>query len=124
MKLTHEEETYKTRGAGFEVYEDKGSGFFKGESQKCLELELGFRGGSFVSQPDRALSYKGVSLKQRYKPDSICYDKVLVELKGMSKLTDEHRAQVIIYPQATGLKVGLFVNFGHYTQVENECIVV
>jgi len=120
MKLTHEEETYKTRGACFEVYEDKGYGFSERVFQECLEMELGFRGRSFVSQPDRALSNKGVSLMQRCKPDSICYDKALVELKGMSKLTDEHRAQVINYPHATGLKVGLFANFGQYPQVENE----
>lgn len=92
--------------------------------QECLALELGLRGVPYVAQPELALSYKGFPLKQKYKPDFVCYDKVLVEIKAVSKLTDEHRAQVINYLHATGLKVGLLVNFGHFPKIEEERIVV
>jgi GxxExxY protein len=123
MKLLHEKETYQILGACFEVYKDKGCGFLEAVFQECLELELGIQGIPFLSQPELQLSYKGHILKQRYKPDFICYGTVLVELKAVSKLTDEHRAQVINYLHATRLKVGLLVNFGHYPKVEYERIV-
>jgi GxxExxY protein len=123
MKLLHEKETYQILGACFEVYKDKGCGFLEAVFQECLELELGIQGIPFLPQPELQLSYKGHILKQRYKPDFICYGTVLVELKAVSKLTDEHRAQVINYLHATRLKVGLLVNFGHYPKVEYERIV-
>jgi GxxExxY protein len=123
-ELVHEQETYRIRGACFEVYKEKGSGFLEAVFQECLELELGLQGIPFEAQPELALSYKGASLRQRYKPDFICFGKVLVELKAVSKLTDEHRAQVLNYLHATGLRVGLLVNFGHHPQVEIERIVV
>jgi GxxExxY protein len=123
-ELVHEQETYRIRGACFEVYKEKDSGFLEAVFQECLELELGLQGIPFEAQPELALSYKGASLRQRYKPDFICFGKVLVELKAVSKLTDEHRAQVLNYLHATGLRVGLLVNFGHHPQVEIERIVV
>ena len=123
-ELLHEEETYRIRGACFEVYKEKGCGFLEAVYQECLELELGSQGISFVAQPELVLSYKGRPLKQTYKPDLICFGAVLVELKAVSKLTDEHRAQVINYLNATGLRVGLLVNFGHHPKAEIERIVV
>ena len=56
-------------------------------------------------------------------PDFICYNKIVLELKAVSQLVDEHRAQVLNYLNATGLKLGLLVNFGHYPQLEWERIV-
>ena len=70
------------------------------------------------------LTYKGRPLVQRYIADFICYDKVIVELKAVSKITDEHRAQIQNYLHATGLKVGLLVNFGHFPKVEHERFVL
>jgi GxxExxY protein len=93
-ELLHGEETYRIRGACFEVYKEKGCGFLEAVYQECLELELGTQGISFVAQPELSLSYKGRTLKQTYKPDLICFGSVLVELKAVSQLADEHRAQV------------------------------
>ena len=67
---------------------------------------------------------KGRPLKHTYEPDFICYDKVILEIKAVSKLTDEHRAQVQNYLRATGFKLGLLVNFGHYPKIEYERIVI
>ena len=66
------------------------------------------------------LTYKERLLKKKYEADFICFDTVLVELKAVSKITDEHRAQVQNYLNATGLRVGLLVNFGHFPLVEHE----
>jgi|SRR5690606_32769187 len=124
MALLHEEETYRILGACFEVYKDKGCGFLEAVFQECLELELGLQGMPFQAQVPLPLSYKGVLLKQRYVADFVCFGKVLVEIKAVSRLTDEHRAQVQNYLHATGLRVGLLVNFGHFPKVEHERFVL
>ena len=59
-------------------------------------------------------------MKRTYEPDFICFDKVVVEIKAVTKLADEHRAQMLNYLHATGLNVGLLVNFGHYPKLEYE----
>lgn len=118
------DEAYKIIGACFEVYKDKGCGFLEAVYQECLERELLIQGLPFESQKTLSLSYKGHPLVQTYKADLICYGKVLVELKTVSKLADEHRAQVLNYLNATGLRLGLLVNFGHHPKLEWERIVL
>ena len=92
--LYFENETYAIRGAVFEVYREMGCGFQEAVYQECLELELERQGIPFFPQKELQISYKGVSLKQAYKPDFVCFDSVVVELKALSKLTGEHRAQL------------------------------
>jgi GxxExxY protein len=77
----------------------------------------------FASQPRLVLEYKGQRLKNEYVPDLICFGKIVVELKAVSALTDEHRAQVHNYLKATNHRLGLLVNFGHYPQIEIERII-
>src|SRR5436190_1090019 len=112
--LLFREESYALIGACFEVYREKGNGFVEPVYQECLELEFGFQRIPYESQSALHLSYKGVELRQRYIPDFLCYEKILVELKAAKQLADEHRAQVLNYLKATGLRLGLLVNFGHY----------
>ena len=59
----------------------------------------------------------------KYEPDFVCYEKIILELKDVTELTDEHRAQVLNYLKATGLQLGLLVNFGHYPGLQIERIV-
>jgi GxxExxY protein len=122
-ELLYEHETYQIRGACFEVYKEKGSGFLEGVYQECLEIELSLQGISFVAQPRLDLEYKGRKLRTEYRPDLICFDKIIVELKAVSALSDEHRAQLQNYLKATRLRLGLLVNFGHYPKVEIERII-
>jgi len=122
--LIYKEESYRVIGACFEVYKEKGCGFLEAVYQECLELELGLQEIPFRVQMPIALAYKGRPLKQRYVADVICYGKILVELKAVSTLADEHRAQVINYLHATGHRLGLLVNFGHYPKLEWERIVL
>lgn len=123
-KLIYEEESYRIIGACFEVYKEKGCGFLEPVYQECLEIELGLQRIPFVALKPLALSYKGCPLKQRYVADFICFEKIIVELKAVAGLADEHRAQVLNYLHATGLRLGLLVNLGHYPKVEFERIVV
>jgi GxxExxY protein len=123
MELLYKDEAYAIIGACFEVYNDKGCGFLEAVYQECLELELGFRRIPFVSQAELHLSYKDQLLKQIYKPDFICFDKIIIELKAVYTLADEHRAQVHNYLKATGYRLGLLVNFGSYRRLEYERII-
>ena len=123
MEIVYKEESYAIIGACFEVYKDKGCGFLEAVYQECLEMELRMRQIPFVAQQALVLSYKGNRLKQTYVPDFICYEKIILEIKALSALADEHRAQVHNYLKATGHKLGLLVNFGHYPKLDYERIV-
>ena len=121
--LKYEEESYRIRGAIFEVYREMGCGFLEAVYQECLERELGKQGIPFVAQRELALYYKSERLEQTYKPDFICFERIIVELKAVKELVGEHRAQVHNYLKATDLELGLLANFGHYPKAEIERIV-
>ncbi|MDH3976179.1 MAG: GxxExxY protein [Deltaproteobacteria bacterium] len=123
-KLIYEEEAYAIRGAMFDVYHEMGPGFLEAVYQECLEKELNLRNISFTAQEELVLTYKGDTLKQTYKPDLICYEKIIVELKAVRELVAEHKAQVFNYMNATGLKLGFLVNFGSHPKVEIERIII
>jgi len=117
-ELIYPDESFAIRGAIFEVYRVMGCGFLETVYQECLEKEFAFRGIPFVSQKELKIWYKDEELKQRYKPDFICFDRIVVELKAVSGLLPEHQAQLMNYLEATKLRLGLLVNFGHYPMVE------
>ena len=121
-EIIYKDEAYKIVGACFEVYNDKGCGFLEPVYQECLEMEFELQGIPFAAQKLLSLSYKGRSLRQKYGPDFVCYEKIIVEIKAVSALIDEHRAQVLNYLNATGYQLGLLVNFGHYPKLEWERI--
>lgn len=122
-RLVHGKETHAIRGACFEVYGHWGCGFLEAVYQESLEIELEMQGIPFAARQRIRLAYKGRNLSSEYVPDLVCFDRVIVELKAVSALSDEHRAQLHNYLKATGHKVGLLVNFGHYPGVEIERIV-
>jgi GxxExxY protein len=122
-ELIFKEESYKIIGACFEVYREKGCGFLEAVYQECLEIELRLQGVPFVPKSPLALEYKQCPLRAKYEPDFICYGKIILELKAVTELIEEHRAQVQNYLKATGFKLGLLVNFGHYPKVQLERIV-
>ena len=118
--LLFEEETFAIRGAVFEVYRELGCGFLEAVYQECLEKELKAMGIPFLSQPELTLNYKGQRLQQTYKPDLICYDQIILEIKAVKDKAPEHKAQVINYLKATNLKLGLLVNFGSHPKAQIE----
>lgn len=119
----HRDETYAILGACFEVYNEKGCGFLEPVYQECLEIELQLSQLPNVPHQSLLLEYKGHPLRHSYEPDFICFEKVVVEIKAVRKLADEHRAQVINYLKATDYDVALLVNFGHYPKLEYERIL-
>jgi len=123
-RLLLESESYAIRGAVFEVYREMGCGFLEGVYQECMEKELSKLDIPFEAQQELKLTYKGEPLKLVYKPDLICYDEIIVELKAVKSITPEHRAQLLNYMKATGMKVGLLVNFGAYPKATIERLVL
>ena len=117
------EEAFAIIGACFEVYNDKGNGFVEPVYHECLEIEFELRGLPCVSKPELKLTYKGRDLKKVYEPDFVCFEKLILEIKAVSDLADEHRAQVHNYLKATGFRLGLLVNFGARGELKHERIV-
>jgi GxxExxY protein len=123
-KFLFEKETYAIRGAIFEVYREIGCGFLEAVYQECLEKEFTRREIPFASQKKLALYYKGQLLNRTYKPDFICYENIIVELKAISLIVGEHKAQLLNYLKASGMKLGLLVNFGCYPRATIERLVL
>ena len=104
--------TYKIIGAAMEVHKELGSGFLEAVYQEAMERELESRNLVFEAQPAIEIQYKGEPLNKTYHPDFICFNEVIVEIKAISNTTGVEEAQLINYLKATGLKVGLLINFG------------
>lgn len=119
-KLIYPEESFRIRGACFEVYKLKGCGFTEPIYQEFLEAELELQGIPFDPQHQFPLIYKGRRLRHTFIPDLVCFGKIILELKAVPNLTDEHRAQIINYLQATGMQLGLLINFGYYPKIQIE----
>jgi len=122
-KILFKEESYRIIGACFEVYREKGHGFLEAVYQECLAIELSEQGIRFAEKPRLRLEYKKRELRQHFEPDFLCFGKIIVEIKAVKQLTDEHRAQVINYLKATSMELGLLVNFGHHPKLEYERFV-
>jgi len=116
--LLFEEETFHINGAIFEVYREMGSGYLEAVYTECLEEELAAREIPFVRETHVRVSYKGHQLGQMYRPDFICYGKIIVEIKAVRTLAPEHEAQVLNYLKGTGMRLGILANFGSYPRAE------
>ena len=117
-------EVYRIIGACLAVHSDKGNGYAEPVYQDCLQIELPHHDIPFDAQRNFPIHYRGVQLRHTYTPDLLCYDQIIVELKAVKALTDEHRAQVLNYLKVTGLHLGLLVNFGSPGRLEWERIVL
>jgi GxxExxY protein len=109
-------------GACFEVYKEKGCGFAEAVYQECLDIEFEHQQIPYIAQRPIKLYYKDRELSQFYIPDFYCFQSIVLEIKAVSELSDEHRAQVINYLKAANAKLGLLVNFGHYPKIQWERI--
>ena len=107
-----DERTYKIIGAAMEVHKELGCGFLEAVYQEALEIELANQRVPFESQPLIQIKYKGNLLQKTYQPDLICFGAIIVELKAISSISGIEEAQIINYLKATGIRVGLLINFG------------
>src|SRR5438067_1040404 len=101
-QLIWKDESYAIIGACFAVDKDKGRGFLEPVYHECLEIEFDLQRIPFYSKPSQTLQYRGRTLVQTFAPDFICYGKVVIEIKAVSALVDEHRAQLLNSLNTTG----------------------
>ncbi|MFI4975671.1 MAG: GxxExxY protein [Caulobacterales bacterium] len=123
-RVLYADEVFQIQGAIFEVSREMGTGFLEAVYQECLALEFSSREIPFTAGRPLGLSYKGRILRQTYVPDFVCFDRMIVELKAVKDVVPEHRAQLINYLRATGLRLGLLVNFGGAPKARVERIVL
>ena len=107
-----DERTYKIIGCAMEVHKELGCGFLEAVYQEALGREFVDQGIPFKSQPVIQIAYKGKPLDKTYQPDFVCYEEIIIEIKAVSNLSGVEEAQLINYLKASGLKVGLLINFG------------
>jgi GxxExxY protein len=98
-------------GAAMEVHSQLGSGFLESVYEEAMVVELGLRGISYERQKMLDVFYKEMKVKQ-FICDFLVNGAVIVELKAIKTLTDVETAQVLNYLKATGLRLGLLLNFG------------
>jgi GxxExxY protein len=117
-ELLYKNEVYAIIGAAMEVYNQLGPGFSEAIYQEALEIESDSRKIPNLPQHDIFIKYKGAVLKQFFKSDFIYYDKIIAEIKALDRLTSREESQLLNYLKATGLAVGLLINFGGETDLE------
>jgi GxxExxY protein len=122
-ELLYKDEVYAIVGAPMEVYNQRGPGFLEAIYQEALEIELRNRNLPFISPPELAVFYKNRQLHKHYVADFIVYERIAVEIKALSCLTSDHESQLINQLRATGLEVGILVNFGHPHKLECERMI-
>jgi len=89
-----------------------GCGFTEPLYQEAFEEELRLRGIPYQREKSFHVEYKGKVLNKEFRPDFVCYDEIIIELKAVGDLVDEHYSQVYNYLKATGLRLGMLINFG------------
>ena len=81
-------------------------------NQEALRLKLNSKETPFEPRKQLPRYYKGRCLEKEYYADMVCYDKIIVELKAMDRLTSKEESQILNYLKASRMKVGVLINFG------------
>jgi GxxExxY protein len=107
----HAELTHAIIGACMEVHTILGSGFQEVMYQRALSIEMKLRGIEHSREHEMQVFYKEYLIGER-RVDFFVEGKVMVELKAVSQMTDDHLAQGLNYLEAYNLEIGLLINFG------------
>jgi len=116
--VIYKEECYHIYHCIYNVHNKLGNGFLESVYQEALEIEFRKEKIPFESQKMIHIYYDDKPLTQFFKADIVCYGKILLELKAVTKINNEHKAQLMNYLSATKIKLGLLVNFGTHPKVE------
>jgi GxxExxY protein len=124
MELIFKDEVYAIMGAAMDVHRELGSGFLESVYQEAIEMELTRCKIPFEAQKSVKIIYKGEPFKKEFVADLICYGKIIVELKSQDSLSGKEEAQILNYLKATGLKLGLVINFGSHPKLKWKRLVL
>lgn len=119
----YKNETYKIIGAAMTVHRFFGCGFSEKVYQDALEIEFQEQGIPFLREEPIFAEYRGKTLETEFKPDFICFDHIIVELKAVKELEDYQRSQAINYARVGNYEIALLINFGE-TSLRHERYIV
>ena len=111
MELICKDEAFQILGAAMSVHRELGSGFTEKVYQDALEIEFQERGVLYLREEPIHAVYHNIVLPTEFKPDFICFNKVIVELKAVKELDDIYRSQTINYTKLANMDLGLLINF-------------
>lgn len=101
-----------------EVYYRLGVGFLEPVYQEALAIEFQERKIPYSREQRLKIYYKGIALEKKSRPDFVCFDQIIVELKSQFRLTPVEEGQIINYLKITNMHVGLLMNFGARPKLE------
>ena len=124
--MKYENVTHKIIGAAMEVHKHLGNGFQEVVYQRALSIELNMQGIEHEREKEMPLQYKGFDIGTR-RVDFFVNNKIMVEIKALTKLEDVHLAQAMNYIEAYNMEIGLLINFGakslEFKRVHNNTIL-
>jgi GxxExxY protein len=112
MPAERDPKTHAVIGAAMEVHRELGCGFLEAVYREALAFEFDLRKLPYRRETELPVFYKGRRLSATYRPDFICYESVVLELKALARLGGTEEAQCLNYMKAGGLESGLLLNFG------------
>jgi GxxExxY protein len=111
-ELIFKEESYHIIGACMEVHNELGHGFSEIVYKDALEIEFEIAGMTCRREKEYLVYYKKRLLKHKFYADFVLLDKIILEVKCVKSITDEHISQVINYLKVSGNRLALLINFG------------
>ena len=105
-------ETYKVIGRCMEVHNNLGAGFSEIVYKDALEYEFSKTNIPFEREKEYSVNYKGIVLQHKYYADFVVFDSIILEVKGIKAIAEQHYAQCINYLKVSENKIALLVNFG------------
>jgi GxxExxY protein len=119
--MKHQELTGQIIQCAYKVHNTLGFGFLEAVYQNALLIELGINGLKAVKETPIRVSYEGQNVGE-YVADILVEDQIILELKSIKELHPAHEAQLINYLKATGLEVGLLINFGERVEIKRKVL--
>ena len=120
MNLIYKDESYRIIGAAMKVYNILGQGFVERVYQEALQKEFDYSLIPYAREKEIDIYYNESILDIKFRPDFICYDTIIVELKAVKNIEDIHRAQLLNYLKATKFHLGFLFNFGSIGELQYE----
>jgi len=119
--LKHKELTAKIIDCAYKVHRELGFGFLESVYQNALVIEL-TKADLKVEQEKRIQVYYGTQVVGDFVADILVEEKVILELKSVNQVHPAHEAQLINYLKATGMEVGLLINFGEQVEIKRKVL--
>lgn len=111
---------YEIIGAAMDLYNELGFGYSKPIYQECMSIVCSEKGIPWEREKLLKMYFHDKELNKTYKADFVCFGDIIVELKAVSELTKDHRAQLFNYMRITDSCAGILINFGNPDRLISE----